>query len=936
MLCAPHDILSEVQVKQDLSFSVSPHLPVTATLLASTSHTPEQSTVPKSAGHKPIWKKCDDAVLTETIREVFPEITPDQNDHASIEAYCLTVMDALKYGAEQAGPCRRDRGPSPQPWSPDVATAMRLNKQALHRWIAEGRPPEPHPAACARKDAKKQLRRAFRTASAKKRLQLYQDIMDASASDTRLFHRLIKTQRGTSNQNNTQLIVCGKLITSPDDLLDEWTKHFSRLATPSINPSFDTAYQQLVLEDIQAIQYICSNSGTQPEPITEHEIIKAVNKLHMGKAADIYQLSAEHLKHALPAVLPFLLQLLNSVMGSGHLPPALQQGYIIPIHKKGRDPLSTDNYRGITITPILSKLLEHILLSRVESAFAQQDLQYGFTKGMAPAFASLIVTEALAEARDRKTPLYLVTLDVKKAFDVVDHASLMRKLYSPDADPNTWTIMKQNLESNSQVRLQGRFGKPFPVRQGVGQGKILSTHNYKVYANGLLVDLSTSKLGLMIGGLYIGCPVCADDVILLSFCPREIKGQVQTTVAYSRRERYEVHPVKTQYIGFGAAETVDLKIGDDPITNVDSFQHLGITRSKGYRGQLSLDTTIDDRVSLARRTSYALMGAGLHGYNGISPTVSTSIYRVYVVTRLLYGLETLVLLAKHVKQLNEYHRATLKVLQSLPPNTATAAVHLLIGIPPAEAYLDCAIAALLAGIARNQDNVIYDLANNQLAMKTSTSASWFVYAARRLQRYHISIDDILDGSLQPKSAKNRIIQHWENELKLEAIEKSSLKHLNIAACSLHHPHELWTCSQYSLSRQRRSITRIKLVTGTYILQMNRSAHNQYQVDPTCLLCGKAPEDLPHFLLHCDTLAAVRLTYQDHMETLVPGYRCLSEYSRIQLILDHRLLGFKLSRSTDSCLHRLAEALCFNLHAHRTKHLNEINATRAPTSQEGRR
>jgi hypothetical protein len=99
---------------------------------------------------------------------------------------------------------------------------------------------------------------------------------------------------------------------------------------------------------------------------------------------------------------------------------------------------------------------------------------------------------------------------------------------------------------------------------------------------------------------------------------------------------------------------VDLKIGDNPITHVESFQHPGITRSKGHCGQLSLDTTIDDRVFLARRTSYSLMGAGLHGYNGISPTVSTSIYRVYVVTRLLYGLETLVLLAKHVKQLNDY------------------------------------------------------------------------------------------------------------------------------------------------------------------------------------------------------------------------------------------------------------------------------------------
>lgn len=278
----------------------------------------------------------------------------------------------------------------------------------------------------------------------------------------------------------------------------------------------------------------------------------------------------------------------------------------------------------------------------------------------------------------------------------------------------------------------------------------------------------------------------------------------------------------------------------------------------------------------------------------------------------------------------------LRRLQSLPERTATAAVHLLVGIAPAEAYLDCAIAALLAGIARNRSNVIYHLATNQLATKSTTSASWFVYAAQRLMKYNISIDSILGGTLRPNAAKPTIIRHWEYHLKAEAYEKSTLKHLNISECSLQRPHVLWTCSQDSLHRQRRSTIRVRLATGVYMLQSMRSAFNQHAVDPTCQLCGKAPEDLQHFLLHCETLARLRTTYQTGLAALVPGYYCLSGDSRIQLLLDHRLLGLRLNGSDDSCLdytgsQRLYVTIC--THTGSMQHLNAATtaATRAPTS-----
>ena len=51
--------------------------------------------------------------------------------------------------------------------------------------------------------------------------------------------------------------------------------------------------------------------------------------------------------------------------------------------------------------------------------------------------------------------------------------------------------------------------------------------------------------------------------------------------------------------------------------------------------------------------------------------------------------------------------------------------------------------------------------------------------------------------------------------------------------------------------------RLRIATGTYILQCNRASYNQFESDATCNLCGKSDETLTHFLLECETLQSCR-------------------------------------------------------------------------------
>ena len=93
------------------------------------------------------------------------------------------------------------------------------------------------------------------------------------------------------------------------------------------------------------------------------------------------------------------------------------------------------------------------------------------------------------------------------------------------------------------------------------------------------------------------------------------------------------------------------KLGSTCVNVKSETVHLGHIRSE----ELENNININDRISLARRTLYALIKAGVHGSNDLNPKVSYRIYQVYVIPRLLFNLETLHLNKTQLKQLQRFN-----------------------------------------------------------------------------------------------------------------------------------------------------------------------------------------------------------------------------------------------------------------------------------------
>ena len=94
-------------------------------------------------------------------------------------------------------------------------------------------------------------------------------------------------------------------------------------------------------------------------PFTTEEVDNALRRLKSGKAAGHDMLQPEHLKYGGEAIRIWVQQISDAIVELESVPDALKMGIVTPIYKgNGKDPLDTNSYRGITLTPVFAKVLE--------------------------------------------------------------------------------------------------------------------------------------------------------------------------------------------------------------------------------------------------------------------------------------------------------------------------------------------------------------------------------------------------------------------------------------------------------------------------------------------------------------------------------------------------------------------------------------------------
>lgn len=331
---------------------------------------------------------------------------------------------------------------------------------------------------------------------------------------------------------------------------------------------------------------------------------------------------------------------INRSFEQGVFPNRLKTSVIKPIFKKG-DSTKMENYRPITLIPVLAKIFEKVMVERMNSFLSKNNIlvnnQFGFRKGSSTTQACFSLVKQITESLNNKLTVLGLFLDMSKAFDFVCHTRLLWKLQRYGIRGRAYEWLLNYLSNRNQfTEISKVIGDVKVTAQstskindsGVPQGSILGPLLFLLYIN----DLPSA--------LKHDCILFADDTTLLikskdkNTLEAETNDVLKNIIDWLDLNNLKINLNKTSAIQFLTRNAADvplnIKYENSHIQKAVSATFLGITIDQNLNWKEHVDGVCEklDRFAFALRRLrlVASKEAALAAYHG------------YVSSVLRYGL----------------------------------------------------------------------------------------------------------------------------------------------------------------------------------------------------------------------------------------------------------------------------------------------------------
>ena len=557
--------------------------------------------------------------------------------------------------------------------SPELKNLCRTSKKAWCVWNANGRPTS-GPLYDDKVISNKRVKQCVH------KLQASLIRQNIQRRDT-----MFKTKDPNRFKLHKSSLPCSKInidnhtSSNPSEICSAFRNYFCSLSASHVAPNVSESKISSLLQE----SFGNENNILQDE-ISINDVSSAVKLLKSGKAAGPDGVTAEHIKYAGHSLIKWLHKIFNRIQTLEEIPSCLKEGTIIPVYKaKGKDPLMVTSYRGITISSVLSKLLESIILKRLDCVLNELNiphcLQTAYRKGLSCSDAVFATQEALLTClRDGGHP-YLCLFDLEKAFDSVEFCTLLERLFMIGVNGKCWRIMLSWYSSAfSTVRVGSTLCDPFPIARGVKQGSILSPILFLTVVDILLRDLKKEDAGLSIYGSFVGGAAHADDLRTIAPSKSTISKQINIIENFTSQNHLTLNSEKTEIIKISHCrpENEKINLSNCTISVSTEAKCLGVWWSYN----LSALRSVQENITKARKAFFAF--GKIEAFQGhLNPLSAISIFESCIIPILLYGCDTWLLDSSTILLLDQFQNEIGRRILKLPKNTSAKVVRICLNFP---------------------------------------------------------------------------------------------------------------------------------------------------------------------------------------------------------------------------------------------------------------